>query len=417
MPYQVHIDISTNAIQNLVQYCKNLTEEQFTIISDTNTYAALGERVRNALIAADLPVTNIVLEGEEIVSDEVYLTRALVQSSATDQVFVAVGSGTLTDIARYISYRTRNRFIAVPSAPSVDGFVSPGAPLVVGGIKETYPARPPIAVFADLATLTAAPTELKAAGVGDIIGKTTSLADWKLAHLLWDTPHDAAVEQRIRQAVQNCIDGLDEIVANSETGMACLMEALIESGLGMLEFGNSQPASGSEHHCSHFWELQLLKAHKPAILHGAKVGFATILISKQYERLRHLARTEVSDMLEAANLREAGETVNEIRQSYDQIADDVIRIQAPFLEMTDNAYRQLKTRILESWSAVQEIADTVLAPAEITEILMKVGSPVNEEQLGIEQVLVKQALLYGHYLRDRFTVLKLFNIMGIEAMV
>ena len=38
-----------------------------------------------------------------------------------------------------------------------------------------------------------APQRLIAAGFGDMIGKITSLADWKLGSILWDEPYDTAI--------------------------------------------------------------------------------------------------------------------------------------------------------------------------------------------------------------------------------
>jgi hypothetical protein len=52
------------------------------------------------------------------------------------------------------------------------------------------------------------------------------------------------------------------------------LEGLFETGLCMLDFGQTRPASGSEHHISHFWEMKLLLERRPAILHGAKVEVA-----------------------------------------------------------------------------------------------------------------------------------------------
>ncbi len=49
---------------------------------------------------------------------------------------------------------------------------------------------------------------------------------------------------------------------------ATLMEALIDAGLCMADFGISMPASGSEHLLSHFWESRLLYEERPALLHG-----------------------------------------------------------------------------------------------------------------------------------------------------
>jgi glycerol-1-phosphate dehydrogenase [NAD(P)+] len=417
MRQEVRIAIGRDALEQLLDFGRTLPSHPFTLIYDTNTYAALGQRVEAAIREADHDVTSILLTGEEVIADEKYLTQVLVQSPPGDQTYVAVGSGTITDIARYISYRTRNSFISVPTAPSVDGFMSTGAPLVVGGIKETYKAQAPIAVFADLQTSIAAPRELKAAGLGDMVGKLTSLADWRLGHLVWDEPYDEAIERRVRAALESCVTCVDDIVQSGEQGVYCLMAALIESGVCMFEFGDSRPASGSEHHCSHFWEMQLLKRHRPAILHGAKVGYATTLIAKVYERVRQWSREDVAALLRSSRFVAAqAAEIEGIRRVYGPVANDVIRMQKPFLEMTEPQFDRLQRRILENWEEFQGLASTVPPSAQILGILNQAGAPTHWQDLpGIEEADIGLALLYGHYLRNRFTVLKLMQVCGVDV--
>ncbi len=410
----ITVVISNHAVDDLIAYLReHYTGATLTIVSDTNTYAALGERVYQAVSAAGFTTINIVHTGEEVTAGAEYILRTLLQSSTGDQVFIAVGSGTITDITRYTAFRTRNPYIAVPTAPSVDGFVSVSAPLIVGSMKETFPTDAPVAVFADLPTLAAAPQAMIAAGFGDILGKYTSLADWNLSHLLHDEPYSAAVEARVRRALDACVEAVDAIAQRSETGVQALMHALIESGMGMLEFGNSRPASGAEHHCSHYWEMKLLREGKPALLHGAKVGVATSLIAAHYARLRALSHDELVDLLEAAGLDSRERQVAEIEQVYGDAAPDILRIQAPYLNLTAEEYDALKQRILDQWDVVKPILDTVPPPEVIVDILNRLGGASSPDALGLNADYVREAQLYGHYLRDRFTVMKLNKALGL----
>ena len=415
MPQDVPIYIGQDAVSHLAEFCQGLSGQRFTLVSDTNTYRALGERIEAALIQAGLPVVNIVLEGDEVIADEKYLVQTLVLAPPDDQVFVAIGSGTVTDIARYVSFRTRNPFISAPTAASVDGFVSTGAPLVVGGVKETYKAQGPIAVFADLQTLMDAPPELRAAGFGDVIGKTTSLADWQLGHLLWDEPFDAGIDQRVRHAMANCFEAVDDIARGSEQGIRYLIDGLIETGLCMLAVGDSRPASGSEHHCSHYWEMQLLKENKPAILHGAKVGYAATLIARLYDAIRNLTPEDVKQLVQNAPFPGHDTAINEIRHAYGAGAEQVLKIQEPFLTMSEAEYHQLQQRIVENWPTIRAIAETVLPASTVSDLLNSVGAPTDWQTLGLAEHMIKPALQYGHYLRNRFTVVKLCKMLGLDV--
>ena len=193
------IYIGHDAIKELVRYCEARQLEHLAVIGDSNTHAVLGERVQEALRAAGHEVTRIALTGAEVIADERYLVQALVQAPVGPCTFLAVGSGTITDITRFVSHRTGRRFIALPTAPSVDGYTSIGAPLILDGIKVTLSEQAPMALFADLETLVRAPQRLIAAGFGDLAGKLTALADWELGSLLWSEPFDQRFPRARRQ--------------------------------------------------------------------------------------------------------------------------------------------------------------------------------------------------------------------------
>jgi len=404
-----------DAVAQLVGFCAGMPGVRFTVLSDTNTHRVLGGRIEQALIDAGLPVIGIVLHGAEVIADERYLTRTLVQAPPEPQVFIAAGSGTLTDIARYVSFRTGNPFISAPSAASVDGFLSLIAPLVIGGVKDTYAAQGPLAVFADLTTLAEAPRALTAAGFGDLLGKVTSLADWRLGHLLWDEPYDPEIDERTRRAMNRCIDAAQDIASGSEDGVRLLLEGLLESGLCMRDFGDSRPASGAEHHLSHFWEMQLLKEGRPAILHGAKVGVASALIAQLYDHVRRLSQEDVRELIRRAPAPDPASDVDEIRRVYGEGAEQIERIQAAFLSLTTVQQDQLRQRVVERWPDIQTIARTVPPAETITGLLATAGGPTDWRALGLERRMVEPSLLYGHYLRSRFTVLKLFRLLGLDV--
>jgi glycerol-1-phosphate dehydrogenase [NAD(P)+] len=407
------IYIGSDAISKLVEYADQKQLRRFTIVCDDNTYRALGQRVQQALTEHGLAVNVVRLTGAEVIADEHYLVQVLVEAPLDDRTYIAVGSGTLTDITRFVSHRTGKAFISMPTAPSVDGFTSIGAPIVISGVKQTILCQAPVALFADLDTLRNAPHKLIAAGFGDMIGKITSLADWKIGHIVWDEPFDEAIFKRSQAAIASCIKHAPEIGQNSREGVRQLMDALIESGLCMLDFGNSRPASGAEHHASHYWEMKLLQEHRPAILHGAKVGFALTLVAEQYAKLRALSRQQMLDRLEAATLPDREQEIATIRQGYGVLADDVIREHAPFLDLTEAGFERVKKRIAECWDEIQAVAAMVPAPQEIVGYLRQAGAATDGQSLGLGADEIPLGMQYGHYLRNRFTVMKLSRVLNI----
>jgi glycerol-1-phosphate dehydrogenase [NAD(P)+] len=410
------VTVDDRATEHLIRFCGERGLDRLLLVMDRNTRAALGEQVEAALQAAGKDVVSVVFGDAEVVADANHIFDVLLVAGRVPRTYIAIGSGTITDITRFVSHRTGASFISMPTAPSVDGFASIGAPLIIGGVKETVICHAPVAIFADVTTLTKAPKALIAAGFGDMLGKYTSVADWRLGRLLWGEPYDDEIAQRTLAAVQYCVDRVDAISEASPDGVRGLLEALIESGYCMLDFGTSRPASGAEHHYSHFWEMKLLREGRPAILHGAKVGVATTLVAELYAQVRRLSHAQVSDLLEASSLRERAAEVKQIEQTYGTQADEVMRAHRAFLDMSEATYDALKQRILAKWDEIQLIAAEVPPAETIADLLARVGGPITVADLGLtadEQALAEQN---SHYLRNRFTVRKLMNVLNSQAL-
>jgi glycerol-1-phosphate dehydrogenase [NAD(P)+] len=407
------IYVGKDAITHLLDYVAAHGLNRFCIVADENTFPALGGRVEAALKGKGYDVTSVVLEGHHIHTDEHECMQVFIRAPLGPCTFIAVGSGTITDITRFVSHRTGRPFIGMPTAPSVDGFTSIGAPIILAGVKTTILCQAPLAVFADLETLANAPQALIGAGFGDMIGKITSLADWKMGSLLWDEPYDAAIAARSQAAIDSVIQNADSIGQRSEQGVRALMDALIESGLCMLDFGTSRPASGAEHHASHYWEMKRLKEGRETQFHGAQVGYALTLVAAQYARIRAITRADLMNRLEAAALPDRAAEVESIRAGYGTMADDIVKEHRPFLDLTEADFDQLKHKIIDHWDDIQAIAARVPEPEVIAAALDKAGAPTTWQSLGLDADEVQPGFQYGHYLRNRFTVLKLSRVLGV----
>lgn len=408
------VTIDNQAITHLIDYCQRHEVTKLALVADQNTYRVLGRAVEAALKEQGHHLFSIVFDTSEVVADARHILQILVTVDREPRTYVAVGTGTLTDITRFVSWRTGNPFVAMPTAPSVDGFASLGAPLIVEGVKTTFITQAPSAIFANLDTLVASPRAMIAAGFGDMLGKFTAAADWRLGHLLWDEPYDEAIAQRTIAAAQRCAAQASAIGAGTSAGVQALMEGLIESGFTMLDFGSSRNASGSEHHYSHYWEMQLLQEGRPALLHGAKVGVATALIAQLYDRIKALSRDQVADLLEASTLPAREEEIARIQGAFGDMAPAIIADQLPFLNLTDEVYSALKARILAHWGEVLEIAAHVPPAPEMVRLLHEAGGPTTVAELGLTAQEQAAAEQFGHYLRQRFTVRKLARVLGLD---
>lgn len=395
----------------LVNFCHTKEFSHLLLIADDHTYDFLGREVETVLNSSGFDVRTVVFHAAHLVPDEKSLVEVLLQTDSQERVYLSVGSGTLTDITRFISDKMQRPFLSLPTAPSVDGFSSPVAAMVLNGIKTTIPAHPPLAIFANPTRLAQAPQPMIAAGFGDLIGKVTALADWRLGYLIWNEKYDKQIAFREYKVLKQCMGLASKIRQRDPQGIAELMNALIASGNCMADFGNSQPASGSEHHLSHYLELKHLREEQPPILHGAKVGLSTLEIARLYEKLRCLNQPEAAKLLHASPLPLRSSEVSRIRKTFPQISESILASQKQFLNLDENAFVQLKQRILIHWDEIQKITAAIPSEYELTTLLRSAGCAVNPEELGLTSSEVKEALCNAHYLRPRFTVCKLMKIL------
>jgi glycerol-1-phosphate dehydrogenase [NAD(P)+] len=413
----IPVYIGENALEPLLQFCKDRSLTDFMLVADGNTFPVLGQKVQAALQGRGWNVRSVVFSEPEVVPDEDFIFQVLLRADQVERTYLAVGSGTLTDITRIVSHRTRCQFISLPSAPSVDGFTSPSASLVVRRIKTTVMAQPPMAVFADLGTLAAAPQAMIAAGYGDILGKAIALADWQLGHLLWDEPYSPEIAARVRKTLEACIAATAEIGRATPDGIRKLMFSLIDSGLCMLDYGNSRPAAGCEHYMSHFLEMKMLREGRPAVLHGAKVALCSLLAAQLYARLRQIDRPQVVSRLAAADQPERSADIQRIRQAFGPIAENLFVEQAPFLDMTAADFSRLKQRVLEHWDEIQVLAAQVPTREKLVDLLSQAGGATRPAGLGLSDEELQQALTESHFLRNRFTICKLEHLLGLPDVL
>ncbi|WP_235941310.1 sn-glycerol-1-phosphate dehydrogenase [Paenibacillus puerhi] len=283
------IVIEAGAIGRVSGFVQERGYARLSVVADENTYKAAGRTLADSLAGSAAAVAVTLVHPNalgDVVADEASVLQVLLDVQKNNSAAViAVGAGTLHDVARYAAFTAGIPFISVPTAPSVDGFTSKGAPLLIRGDKITVAAIGPEAIFADLAILRLAPAPMAAAGFGDMLGKFTSLFDWKFGRLTAGEPYRSEVAAVTEEALLDCVRHAEAIGSRTEEGLRVLIEALIASGLAMLALGQSHPASGAEHHLSHYWEMAYIRTGLRQLLHGAKVGVACAEISAYYHQL------------------------------------------------------------------------------------------------------------------------------------
>lgn len=396
----------------LEKFCQRNDIRRVVTVSDSNTYSILGSEVNDALSEAGIATKAIILNGNGLIADERSVMSVLVDMDRDAQAMIAIGSGTITDITRFVSHRMRKEFVSVPTAPSVDGYSSSGAPLVIKGFKQSIRCHAPSAIFASLPILASAPRDMIAAGFGDILGKITALADWELSRLLVGNQFDREIAEANLQAYRSVVENASGIARRLPEAIKVLFEALTYTGESIRRFGASEPASGSEHFISHFIEMRHLVENRPAILHGSKVALGTIISAGWYRKLRNLTKEEVARL--PAEVPDYEEDAREIRRLLGEPGDLLLESNSFLSTLSKQQVVRIRTLLLNNWEEVQRIASQVPDPDELKQLMESVNGPQAAADLGLTETELQQAASLSHYVRSRFTISTLFFSLGIS---
>ncbi len=379
-------------------------------VFDENTYAVMGERVMGVLAMACGRPERVILTGEEIHADARSVGDILLHIKDDTRLIVAVGSGTINDSCRYAAYRLQLPYIVVGTAPSMDGYASSVSPVIVDGLKLTFEACAPSAVLLDAGVLSRAPKPMLAAGLGDMLGKHIALLDWQLARCMIGESFCEPIAALMREAVEICEQSAAGLSGGDEQAASDLARGLCLSGLAMQLMGNSRPASGGEHHISHFLELkQMQRGEKPS-LHGDKVGVATLYMIEFYSRLFAKKRPLRPVDLELWDTR--------LRENYGPAAEGFLSI-SPLDKPEKVPLEEQYARYLASFDEFQSKAQALQAKKdEYRRLLLSCDGPVEPEQLGVSREDFKRAMLCAFLLRPRYASLRMAFYFGwLEEIV
>jgi glycerol-1-phosphate dehydrogenase [NAD(P)+] len=222
-------------------------------------------------------------------------------------VVIGFGGGASLDVAKLIAERSGLNWISVPTAASHDGIASEVASVSHDGYKYSQKCKGPLAVIADISIISRAPPRLRLAGLGDIICKTSSLAEWKLAHEVGLEPFDEQVYSIVDRALNDVLS--DDSIEN-------LIRAEIDAGRAMSIFGSSRPCSGTEHAISHAMDRTSKE------LHGLQVAFATPICLYYLQEVGY-AKHGPEEILEFMSDRKMPISLQDIGSTEEMFLDDI----------------------------------------------------------------------------------------------
>ena len=399
-----YVSVRKDALSDLPKFVKELGFHSLYLVSDHITYGIAGQKCMDILAQAGIRAEIIQLTHLEF--DEATLGELVIHMPQDCDLVVAVGTGTINDMTRYFSFKLGRPFFTVATAAPMDGFASSIAAIHVNHLKTTFQAQTPLAVIGDTEILKNAPYPMIAAGLGDLLGKCTCPCDWRLSHIITGE-HQC---ERIMELVEKCVQDLLPVAGRAKERdpkvLGDIMEGLVLTGVAMSLYGNSRPASGCEHHMSHYWETILEQRGQRPAPHGAQVGVGTVLVLKAVELLLE-RKVDLDAARRAAEAYDPVKWREEIQRAYGPAAPGVIEMEE---EAGKNASAGRLARIdtmERRWSEISALLRTLPTSDYVADLLSGLGAPCRPEGIGIDRKLLKDTFLYCKEIRARYTILQM----------
>jgi glycerol-1-phosphate dehydrogenase [NAD(P)+] len=380
-------------------------EREVIVVDDQRTRAVAGTAVLAQLGHAGFRCQELTVPdppgGGDPVCDDVTRDRLRVLTPEHG-LLVAVGAGVINDLVKWIAVDGGRPFLVVPTAASMNGYTSANVAPTIRGVKSLLRGREASAVVTSPAILGSAPAALTAAGLGDVLAKTVSSADWVLNHVLFEDFYCPFCADLIREIEPVYVAAPERLAAGGPEGLEGLFEAIVLTGFSMTMAGTSAPASGGEHLISHTLDMMAARDGTHHDLHGRQVGVATIFCAALYEEMLAVDPPMIR----------AGTTVTD-SAFWQRFAGVVEEKHGPKRQRQEQAATLLR-QDPGRWAAVRAaVAPLQRSPADIKDILRRARAAHRLQDIGVTPERFLDAVLHAHEVRERYTVLELARTLGV----
>ena len=383
------------------------------ILADRNTYRAAGERVTAELDKAGIAHTVFLLPGEgRAEPDERAVGSAVMHFDLSCDTVLGIGSGVINDIGKIISSLTGRQYVIYGTAPSMDGYASGTSSVIRDGLKLSLTTRVADTVIGDTDVLAAAPMRMILSGLGDMIAKYISIAEWKISNIINGEYYCDTVASLVTDGLNECMESLDGIPSRDKSSIAAVMNGMVLSGIAANYAGVTRPVSGMEHYLSHICDMRAAEFGTHSDLHGIQCGAATIECLKIYEKLRSVT-PDREKALEYAAAFSYDSWKEKLRRWLGNGAEAMIANEAHEHKYDKTKHRERLDRIIGSWDSIQSVIRQLPLPSEIVPGLRKIGLPTSFAEIGFTEEETKNAVLFSRDVRDKYVGSRLMWDLGI----
>lgn len=398
------VSVRKDALEDLPKFMKELGFQSAYLISDSITYKIAGEKCMEILNNANVKAQIIQLT--HMGFDEATLGELVINMPADCDLVVAVGTGTINDMTRYFSFKMGRPFFTVATAAPMDGFASSVAAIHVNNLKTTFEAQTPTAIIGDTEILKGAPYSMIAAGLGDLLGKATCLCDWRLAHIITGEHSCENIIHLVEDNVNNVLATSGSAKDRDPQVLGNIMEGLVLAGVAMSLYGNSRPASGCEHHMSHYWETIFAQRGERPVPHGTQVSVGTVLVLKAVEELLKNP-VDFQKARAAAAAYDAAAWEQDMHKAYGPAAPGVIAMEQKAQKNEPQARLARIDAMEQNWEAIEALLKNLPSSEYVMDVLRSLSSPCLPHEIRVDKALLKDTFLYCKEVRARYTILQM----------
>jgi len=407
------IKVGKGVITQLPSVIKSYEGKKVFIIEDTHTLGVAGKKVEE-LLENKFKLNKYVFNEEHLHPNELTLGRLLLEIPEDTSLIIAVGSGTINDISRFISYKLHIPYVIVGTAPSMDGYASVVSPLIRDGVKVTYDAVYPLAIVCDIDIMKQAPMQMLQAGLGDILGKYTALADWHIANILNGEYFCPEVEKLVLSTLKKCEEAAEGVTSREDKTVENITEALILSGIAIGMVGASRPASGGEHYISHCYEMMFMNSGENSKwLHGNTVGVGVGIVAYAYKYAKDIDINAILTKGDYVHL-DKNKWKQNITDVFTISATNIIEFKQDSISFNEEERKANIGKIVTNWAQIKNICDAfVPEPEDIIKTLNKAGAVWNPSELGLSKELFIKSFIAAKDMRNRYGILQLLEDIGM----
>ena len=398
------INISSGALESLPGYVAEYGYAKPYILCDKITFEIAGKRCEELLKKAGFQPTVLIIR--HMGFDEATLGEIVLNKPDDCDLMIGVGTGSITDMLRFSSFKLGLPCFTVATGAPMDGFSASVGIMNVNNLKATMPAHSTEVNIGDTDILKSAPYRMTIAGFADLIGKLNALDDWHLGAMINGDHYCKKIDELVQAYVDDILKKTDKIKARDPEAIGDVMNALPLTGATISLYGNSRPISGGEHHMSHYWEVLGEQRGKQYAMHGEQVAVGTVMALSVVEELSRL-QPDFEKAREAAKQFDYDAWEANIRRTYGNAADAIVDLEKSSGKNDPVRWLQRLEVIEEKWPEIQGMLKKVYPAQELRRLLKDLGCPCDPKDIGITESVLKDTFMVCKETRNRYTCYQL----------